>query len=162
MSPAIRAYLLLLTCGSCSAACGQTPRPDPANTYGNVLGTDAQIEHANDVLGFFGELLPTDVRRVDVAFAETWDEQHAACGWDAGCTTPEVNSYSVTVIWPEDRGTPAEFAYMLAHELCHVHYFGTGEMGDPNHTHTECFARPDRPDMYGTGVGYAWQVAENF
>lgn len=160
MSPPTRALCLLFACGSCVSACGCPPKAAD-NIYRSDDGTALFQERADDTLGFFVELVPTlNARRIDVH--QLGDDQIAVCAGAADCTTAEVNGYKVNAFWPDDAAPSSQqgHAYALAHELCHVYYFEVGEMGDPSHTHAECFAAPGRP--YGDGVGWAWQVAENF
>lgn len=121
--------------------CGQAEEPgsDP-QAFRSVVGSPDQVAHATATLDVFRNLVNVDASRVDVVFVNTWEEQRDACHGFAGCTDPETNGYHVTTYWPLDW-TEAH-PYILAHELCHVYYFQTGDgYGDHNHTHIECFDR---------------------
>ena len=133
----------------------------PKDVLRSVVGTDAQAEHATEVLWLFREMLDVDGSRVDVLFVNTAEEQQAECLGYAACTRPLTNGYKVAVYWPEGREEQWQHAYSLAHELCHVYVLQSGmdRSGDPDHAFVECYQRPDAPWMYGPGEGYAWQIA---
>lgn len=161
MSPPTLAIILLVLLGSCSTGCGAAARADLH--WRTDDGDALQVEHAADVLMLFHEHLPVDAARTDLEFfTPANNRQIEVCHGDAACTILESDErgYYIGTYWPEDD-YQVEHAYSLAHELCHLYYYETGEGGDPNHTHTECFARPGQP-IYGEGAGYAWKVAENF
>lgn len=107
--------------------------------FRTIDGTESQIEWANDTLDVFRNLVDVDASRVDLTFVNTFEEQNSACHGFAACATPKTNGYNVATFWPEDW--KENHPYLLAHELCHVYYLQTGEAGDPNHTHIECFDR---------------------
>jgi hypothetical protein len=143
------------------ACAGPAPHPaDPAQ-FRTSDGTEAQLEHAQDVLGMFRGYHTVSAARVDLHWFTSDADQIESCHGDAECTTAEVNGYRVAAYWPDDAAPAAalSLAADLAHELCHVWYFETGESGDPDHTHTECFARPGMYQSYPGEVGISWGVA---
>ncbi len=141
--------------------CGTVAAPQDPPAFKALEGNDMQQALAAETAAELQGLIDVDTSRVTVRFMTTWEEQNATCKGFSACTSPQVNGYLVNTYWPE--GWEVGHAYMLAHELCHVFYFQTGEGGDPSHTHSECFGRPDvtGPASYGGGEGYAWQAAQS-
>ena len=135
--------------------CGDIPR-EPPQAFKSADGSETPnalaLVTAEQLRGY----IDVDIRRVNLHFFTNSDDQLSRCQGFAGCTKPQVNGYQVNVYWPEE-GWDEQHAALTAHELCHVYYFQTGEGGDPDHTHTECYARPDS-GLY-PGEGYAWQTA---
>lgn len=149
-----------------ATACGQEPEEPkaPRDMFRSVDGDDVQMENAHRVATIFREYLNVDASRVDLLFVITSEQQLSECKGFAACTHSLANGYHIATYWPSDRGTPSQYARLLAHELCHVYYMEDGENpdGDPNHTHTECFAEPDYPTKFGPGEGIATKVALQF
>jgi hypothetical protein len=132
----------------CCTGCGTMPELATGDSYRQIAGDARQASLAADVAALMREHVPVDVSRVDLMFVTTAEEQREACDGFAACTHAEVNGYHVATYWP-DPGAQ-NHAQLLAHELCHVYYYETGEAGDPNHTHVECFE------------SYAHEVAQQF
>lgn len=126
--------VVLLAVQGCGMALPQGP---PADEFRQVAGTDEQRAHASETVLRMRERIAVDVSRVDLWFMTTWEEQRDACRGFAACTHAEVNGYHVATYWPEPWSW--NHAELLAHELCHVYYYQTGENGDPEHTHDECY-----------------------
>lgn len=119
-------------------ACGQAPEGAPGPGFRSVVGSEEQLDWANTTLDVFRNLVDVDASRVDLVFVNTWEEQRDACHGFAGCTKAQVNGYRIDSYWPPewDENHP----YILAHELCHVYYYQTGDGdGDPGHKHIECY-----------------------
>lgn len=141
-------------------------------SFRSINGTDIQKENSSHVLKIFRDSLDVNGSQVDLNYPtdKTW--QQDTCHGFAACTYPGNSNYKIYSYWPtlaeQPKGKPASYATMLAHELCHTYYAQTGKNpdGDPNHTHTECFANPDYPKMYGfdtgTEQGIAWLVGQQF
>lgn len=145
--------LLALIAWACVGCGSDASRQAPG--FRTIDGSPSQVEWANDTLDVFRNLVPVDVDRVEVGFVDTWEEQRDACHGFAACTWPLRNGYHIATYWPEqwDESHPQ----LLAHELCHVHYFQTGEQGDPTHSHIECFDR-----RTGFAAETAMIVAKNY
>lgn len=140
--------------------CAGTPQVIVApQVYHASDGSPTQTAFAEATANEFRGYLEVDMTRVDLHFFADWHDQLDRCHGFAACTKPQVMGYQVNTYWP-DTGWEVGHPYMLAHELCHVFYLENGEGGDPNHTHADCFARPDHPEMFGPGEGYAWQTAQ--
>lgn len=118
-------------------------------------GFDYQNQLALDTLIELHNYVPIDARQTDVWFVTTPEAQQRACKGFAACAVPQTEGgWYIYTYWPETW--KKNHALLLAHELCHVFY-----NGDENHTHNECFGRPDvtGPAAYGGGEGYAYQTA---
>lgn len=124
--------LLFQACGSAAA-----PQIPLARNYRSIKGDDLQQELALVTLYEFQDVMEVRPERIDLTFVTTPEEQIRACNGFAACTGSKVNGYGIWTYWPPEW--IARHAEMLAHELCHVWYFQSGEHGDSEHTHTECF-----------------------
>lgn len=130
-------YLVAIGLSFVLWGCGETPQGPDENAFRSVVGDERQATLAQATLTEFRTRLSVDASRIDLTFVTTSQEQADACHGYAACTKPEVNGYSIATYWPDPWVW--EHPELLAHELCHVHYFQTGEQGDPTHSHTECF-----------------------
>jgi hypothetical protein len=148
------AFVVLLCCSGCGVA---EPEPRP---FRAITGTELQRITAQELLRREQALLPIDGDSVQVLFVTTAAEQQAACHGYAACTS--ADGRQVSTYWPPDREPQWDYAYLLAHELCHVYYAQRDGDGDALHEHRSCYARPDAPQLYGDGAGIAWQVAQQF